>query len=213
VRVLARGRIAQWSKDKIAAFSTPELRQLLANAERLEETDVATMCRELLDARPRGHAVVRKPRPKSAAGRRLVARNKAFEMHGATPSNRYWSRSGVRPADGMVILNLWAADVRTEQGICSCLLWAPNLDGSRPWSDKPGGQERLAHCGLALERGIAQGLLVYGEALEGSLPEDKALSVDGVDAENVVDMKIEKRGKEFWATWHEVRRMPEKRAR
>ena len=212
MRVLARGRIAKWSKEKIGAFSTLELRQLLANAERLEEVDVAAMCRELLDARPRGHAVVRRPRPKDTV-RRLVARGKAFEMQGANLSNRYWSRSGVRPADGMVFLSLWAADVRTEQGGCSCLLWAPNVDGSRPWSDKPGGQERLAHCQLALESGKAQGLLVYGEGLEGSLPEEKALSVAGVDAENVLDLLVEKRGEEYWANWQEVRRMPEKKAR
>jgi hypothetical protein len=212
MRVLARGRISKWSKEKISAFSTLELRQLLANAERLDEADVAAMCRELLDARPRGHAAVRKPRPKDTA-RRLVARSKAFEMHGVSLNNRYWSRSGVRPADGMVVLSIWAADVHKDQNGCSCLLWAPNVDGSRPWSEKPGGKERLAHCRLALEGGKAEGLLVYGEGLEGSLPEEKALSVAGVDAENVLDLQVEKRGEEYWATWHEVRRIPAKNTR
>jgi hypothetical protein len=26
---------------------------------------------------------------------------------------------------------------------CHCLLWAPNVGGSRPWSEKAGGRERL----------------------------------------------------------------------
>lgn len=212
MRVLARGRISKWSKEKIGAFTTIELRQLLANAERLNEGDVAAMCKELLDARPRGHAAVRKARPKDGA-RRLVARSKAFEMHGVSLNNRYWSRSGIRPADGAVVLTVWAADVQKAKGGNSCLLWAPNVAGSRPWSDKPGGKERLAHCRLALERGEAQGLLVYGEGLEGSLPEDKALSVDGVDAENVLDLRIEMRGEEYWATWSEVRRVQIKSVR
>ena len=37
-----------------------------------------------------------------------------------------------------------AEDVQRVNGASSCLLWAPNVEGSRPWSDKLGGQERLA---------------------------------------------------------------------
>ena len=73
---LARGRIAQWGKEKINTLSTPELRQLLANAQRLKETELAALCDELLGARPRGHAVVRRQKPKGAAPG-LVARGKA----------------------------------------------------------------------------------------------------------------------------------------
>jgi hypothetical protein len=61
--------------------------------------------------------------------------------------------------------------------------------------------ERLEHCKLAVERGGAEGLLAYGERLEGHLPEDKARTVLGVDADTVLRFKVEKRGKEFWATW------------
>ena len=205
MRILGRGRVAQWSKEKINAFSTPELRQLLANAERLKETEVAALCNELLSERPRGHAAVRRPRPKGDA-RRLVTRTKAFEMHGVSLRSRVWSRSGVRPGDGAVVLTVWAEEVQKAESANSYLLWAPNVAGSRPWSDKPGGQERLEHCRLALERGEAEGLLVYGKRLEGSLPEDKAGSVDGVDAENVQNLRIEKRGEEYWATWAEQKR-------
>ena len=69
MRVLGRGRVAQWSKERISALSTIELRQLMANATRLEETEVAALCHELLSERPPGHAVVRKLKPKSAIRR------------------------------------------------------------------------------------------------------------------------------------------------
>lgn len=78
MQILARGRIAQWSKERINTLSTPELRQLLANATRLNETEIATLCDELLGARPRGHAVVRRQKPKGKA-RGLVAPGKVAE--------------------------------------------------------------------------------------------------------------------------------------
>lgn len=67
MQLLARGRVAQWSREKIDTLSTPELRQLLVNAQRLKETQIAALCDELLSARPRGHAVVRKRKPKAEA--------------------------------------------------------------------------------------------------------------------------------------------------
>lgn len=68
--ILPRGRVATWDREKLEALSTPELRQLLVNAEGRNETTVAAICGELLDARPRGRAPaprkvgpkVRKPR-------------------------------------------------------------------------------------------------------------------------------------------------------
>ncbi|OFZ97916.1 MAG: hypothetical protein A2Z64_07725 [Betaproteobacteria bacterium RIFCSPLOWO2_02_67_12] len=200
MRILGRGRVAMWTREKISSLSTPELRQLHQNAERLHETEVATLCAEVLGARPRSRAAVRRPRRKGSAGR-LVARSKAFELRGVSLQNRFWSRGGVRPSDGMVVVALWAEDVQRANAVSSCLLWAPNVAGSRPWSDKLGGKERLAHCRLAAERGAAEGLLVYGTRLEGSLPEDRALSVDGVDPENVLELRVDRRGDEYWATW------------
>jgi hypothetical protein len=61
-----RGRIAKWSKEQINSLSTLEVRQLLANAERLQETEVAAICNALLDERPRGRPPVRKPKVKVA---------------------------------------------------------------------------------------------------------------------------------------------------
>ena len=96
---------------------------------------------------------------------------------------------------------LWADAIESADGSCSYLLWAPNVDGARPWSDQAAGRERLEHCKQAMERGTAEGLLVYGERLAGHLPEDKAHAVHGIDPEIVVAFHVEMRGKEFWAKW------------
>ena len=47
----------------------------------------------------------------------------------------------------------------------------------------------------------AEGLLVFGERLEGHMPEEKARSVHGVDPQTVVHFKVEKRGEQYWAIW------------
>ena len=39
------------------------------------------------------------------------------------------------------------------------------------------GQERLKHCRLVMAGAAAEGLLVFGERLEGHMPEEKARSV------------------------------------
>ncbi len=65
--VTERGRVAKWSREQIDSLSTLEVRQLLANAERLQETEVAAICNALLDERPRGRPPVRKPKLKIAA--------------------------------------------------------------------------------------------------------------------------------------------------
>jgi hypothetical protein len=48
-----RGRVAKWSKEQIAQLSTPELKQLRDNAERLNEAEVVALCSELIEARPK----------------------------------------------------------------------------------------------------------------------------------------------------------------
>lgn len=54
--ILPRGRVAQWSRERLEKLSKEELLALLANAERLQETEVATLCRAVLAARPRGNS-------------------------------------------------------------------------------------------------------------------------------------------------------------
>ncbi len=202
-RLLPRGRVAKWDREKIETLSTPELRQLLVNAEQLNEPEVAALCNQALDARPRGRAAVRRLRPNGA--RRLVARSKAFEAHGITLRNRNWSRGGVRPDDGIVVLAIPYEEVQKSDGTNSHLLWAPNTDGAHSWSDSPGGQERLEHCRAALARGEAEGMLVYAKSAD-SAPGEAPAAASGVDADNMLKLKVEQRGEEFWATWPEIRR-------
>jgi len=203
MRLLPRGRVAKWDREKIDTLSTLELRQLLANAERLKEPEISALCTEVLNARPRGQPTVRRIMPKGV--RRLVTRGKAFELRGVSLQSRSWSRGGVRAEDGAVVVIVPVEEVQKAEGGNSHLLWAPNLDGSRPWSDQAGGKERLEHSRLALERGGAEGMLAYAKSPQ-RLPGEKPAVADGVDAENVLALHIERRGEEFWATWPETRR-------
>jgi len=54
--LLPRGRIATWTRERLDKLTTDELKALLANAERLQETEVAQLCRAIIKARPRGAA-------------------------------------------------------------------------------------------------------------------------------------------------------------
>lgn len=190
-----------WTFERIAQLSVQDIKRLRENAERLHEAGVAALCSEALrtsSPRRRSHArTSSSPRIKA----RLIARANAFETRGVWLQDRRTSWSGVRKSDGTVVMALWADSIHSARGECSCLLWAPNLDGSRPWSDQPAGKERLEHCRRAMEQGQAEGLLVYGEQLDGYIPEDRACTVHGVDPEIVVLFRVEMRGAEFWATW------------
>jgi hypothetical protein len=181
-----RARVEAWPRDRIEALSTLEVRQLGANAARLGEPELAALCNEVLDGRPHGHPSVRKVAAKGGA-RRLVPRADALGQRGVTLRSRVWSCGGVKQSDAMVVFALRAEDVQAADGASQYLLWAPNADGSRPWSDTPAGQERLEHCRLAAEGGTAEGLLVHGER--------------GADPHTVLTLRIEKRGEEYWASW------------
>ena len=200
MQTFKRARAEQWTRDKIESLNTLEVRQLSANALNLGEAEIAALCEEVLNARPRGRPPVRRVVRKGEP-RRLVSRAQALGLRGVKLRNRSWSRGGVRQSDGTVVLALWAEDVQLADGASNYLLWAPNLEGARPWSDTAGGQERLEHCRLAAEGGNAEGLLVYGERMEGSLPDDKALSVLGADPYTVLTLRVEKRAEEYWASW------------
>lgn len=196
-----RGNAEEWTLTRIGELSVQEIKQLRDNAERLNEPSVVELCRVALqDARSRRGRALRKSGPRTKA-RRLIARVNAFEARGVFLQDARTSWSGVRKADGKVVMALWADAVETAGGTCRYLLWAPNVDGSRPWSDKPAGRERLEHCKRALELGSAEGLLVYGQALTTHLPEDKAYKIHGVDPETVLTFEVEQVGADFWAKW------------
>lgn len=194
-------RTQEWTRERVDQLSRQDIQQLRVNAHELGETAVMALCDEALEARPktaatRDHA----PSPRASA-RRLISRSKALQARGVYPSDARTSWSGVRKDDGAVVMMLWAGAVQPSEGSCGYLLWAPNVDGARPWSDTAAGKERLEHCRLALQHGKAEGLLVHGERLDGHLPEHKARSVHGVDPEVVVRLEVELRGQEYWAVW------------
>lgn len=193
---------SRWTLERIAQFSADDIKQLRANAQRLNETEVVALCAQALSlASPRGGSREgRKPGTRTRA-RRLIARAKAFEAQGVWLRDPRTSWGGARKTDGTVVLALWADAIESADGGCCYLLWAPNVDGLRPWSDAPAGQERLEHCRQAMAHGGARGLLVYGERLNGYIPEDRAYAVHGADPEIVLQFQVEKRGAEFWAKW------------
>lgn len=191
----------EWTRERVERLSGSDIRQLQANAERLNEPELVALCGEVLKSGPREVRGVRgkaSPRPKA---RKLIARVRAFEARGVYLRHPATSWGGVRKSDGAVVLALWADAIESAEGGCRYLLWAPNIGGARPWSDLPAGRERLEHCELALARGRAEGLLVYGQTLAGRLPEERAYAVNGVDAETVVAFSVERIGEEYWATW------------
>jgi hypothetical protein len=194
-------RSAAWTKERVDNLSKQEIQQLRANAGDLGEQDIVTLCDEALRSLPKGGGKRGAALAKTKKARRLISRGKAFEARGVHLDDARASWGGVRSSDGVVVMSLWADAVKLRDGACNYLLWAPNVNGARPWSDTPSGQERLKHCQLALEGAGAEGLLVFGERLDGYLPEERARSVHGVDPETVLRFKVEKQGDEYWAVW------------
>jgi hypothetical protein len=189
-----------WTAERIERLGTPDVRQLRENAEKLGANMVVALCDAALKARPKA-ATARAVSARKLA-RRLISRSKAFQARGVyLPPAGDSGWCGVRKSDGAIVMSLWGPAVVSTDGSCSQLLWAPNVDGARPWSDTRGGQERLKHCKLALERGTAEGLLVYGEQFDGECAEHNARSVYGADPECVIHFQVEQRGAEYWAMW------------
>jgi hypothetical protein len=199
-----KSRASEWTRERLDQLGRQELVNLQANAAKLGEPELAALCEQLLAERPRRASAAA---PKKGQ-HKLLPRSRAFGARGVWLHDPRTSWSGIRKSDGMVVFALWQAAVQSVKGGCACLLWSPNVAGARPWSDTAAGRERLEHCKLAMERGAAEALLVHGEALEGRLPEDRARSVFGIDAQTVIDIKVELRGTEYWATWGKSSREP-----
>jgi hypothetical protein len=200
-RVFPPQRSSTWTQERVDRLSKQEIQSLRANADSLGAAEVIALCDEALLGSPKsGNGKTSAP-VKNARARRLISRINAFSARGVHLRDARTGWGGVRKSDRMVVMSLWADAVQSRDGGCGYLLWAPNVGGLRPWSDTASGQERLKHCQLGLERDGAEGLLVYGETLDGYLPEDKARSVHGVDPETVLRFKVEKHGEEYWAVW------------
>jgi hypothetical protein len=189
----------RWTGARIARLARRDLTQLRANAADLGDAKVVALCDHALLTAPRGPGSDIARRLK-ASGVRLVSRRSAFEARGVT-LQALSSWGGIRGTDGTVVLSIWKDAIESALGVCSYLLWAPNRNGARPWSDTPAGRERLEHCRQAATLGAAEALLVYGEPLAGHIPEDKATTISGVDAVIVLQVEVVLRGEEYWAVW------------
>lgn len=79
MRLVQPGRSAAWTREKIDSLSSPEVRQLRENAQRLAETEVASLCDQVLKARLKAGGTcpadlkLLKPQPKKARKPRVVA--------------------------------------------------------------------------------------------------------------------------------------------
>jgi hypothetical protein len=196
--VFRRTRASQWTRERLDQLSREDLVNLQANAARLGEPELAALCDELIKERPK-HGPDRSRAARESG--KLLPRSKAFAARGVRLQDPRTSWSGVRKSDGAVVMAIWHDAIVLRDGGCDCLLWAPNTDGRRPWSDTAAGRERLDHCKTALGAEGAEGLLVHGDALADRLPEDRARSVRGIDLQAIIRFKVELRGQEYWARW------------
>lgn len=62
MRIIKPARSVDWTKERIAALATPDVRQLRANAERLNDPEIMERCDAVLGERPRGSGPGAKPR-------------------------------------------------------------------------------------------------------------------------------------------------------
>jgi hypothetical protein len=134
----------EWTKDRVAALKTAEIRQLRDNARARGNQDVVALCDEVLAGRPKQGIRRKAQRQHELDGRPLVSRKKAFEMRGVALRNPRWSWGGVRSADGTVVLTIWENEIQTSNGVSRYMLWGPNRGGDRPWSDTPGDENGLS---------------------------------------------------------------------
>jgi hypothetical protein len=53
MRLVRPGRSAAWTRERIDLLTTPEIRQLRENADRLGESEIVGLCEEILKVRPK----------------------------------------------------------------------------------------------------------------------------------------------------------------
>src|SRR5688572_938069 len=66
MRLVKPGRSAAWTKERIDALTTPEVRQLRDNAQRLGEGEIVSLCDEIIKVRPKTGVGARTKRPAAA---------------------------------------------------------------------------------------------------------------------------------------------------
>lgn len=190
-----------WTQEKIEKVTPGEIRTLAKNARALGAGAIADLCDEVLRTKLKA-GVSRASAPgKQREPRKLVSRKKAMEMSGVTLRNPRWSCGALRASDGMAVLTIWHDEIGETPTGNVTRLWGPNIDGSRPWADKPGGREREEQCKVAAAMGQGEGVVIYGERRGRDLPLDQASKVTGADPHRVIRFRVEMRGDDYWAIW------------
>lgn len=151
---------SNWTKERIEKLSPGEIKSLRKNAGERGAEDVVALCDEVFSAKFKAAAARARREAPPKRHPRLVSRKKAMELRGVTLRNPRWSWGAIRPTDGMAVLTIWGDEIGETASGFESLLWGPNVDGSRPWSDSAGGRERLEHCRIAAAMGEGEGLLV-----------------------------------------------------
>lgn len=64
MKITRSAHAAQWTRERIDKLSTPEVKQLRDNAQRLNESEIAAICEQSLASRPRGKAKAGAPAAK-----------------------------------------------------------------------------------------------------------------------------------------------------
>jgi hypothetical protein len=77
--IVRPGRSVSWTRERINALTTPDVRQLRANAERLSAPEVMELCDAVLGERRKRGAAGAKPK----AGARLTAEKKGTQPGGS----------------------------------------------------------------------------------------------------------------------------------
>lgn len=190
----------RWTQESIGRLPAGDVEQLRENARRLGAAEVVALCDAALGGSDSRREPAAAPRP-AARKSRLIPRRAAFQLHEVPMGVGMASWSGLRRSDGGVVFALWAEHVRSEGGGCCYLLWAPNEEGARPWSDSPAGKERREHCLRAMEKGSADAFLVFGTREEGFLPQERARTITGVEPDVSITLRVEQRGEAYWGVW------------
>jgi len=74
MRLVRPGRSAAWTKDRIELLTTPEVRQLRDNAQRLSETEIVGLCDEVIKARPKTGSGLKSATAKAASAKAAAAK-------------------------------------------------------------------------------------------------------------------------------------------
>ncbi len=74
MKVIRPARSVDWTTERIAALATPEVKQLRANAERLNDPEIVERCNAVLGERPRSGVA------KAGSGARRRSKKKDTEL-------------------------------------------------------------------------------------------------------------------------------------